>query len=417
MAHATNQSRIIVIGAGIIGTALAYELQKRGYAVTLVDPERPGRGASYGNMGSIAVTEFMPVSRPSVWLQAPGWLLQPEGPVRVASGYAPRLVPWFLRFFRAGLPSKLPELEAQGAALCRRALADTTALMAEIGIESDISSTGCLSLYASEGEFRADRDRLDMLDRHGFDYEILGQNAVRDLEPELSPVIQKAVLLPDNRTLRDPFALVTRLAEAFVSRGGTILQRKVTGFERADRITGVRLDDGQVLKTDNVVLAAGAHTARLSRLLGEPMPLESERGYHTQIKAPGMVLKHSVIWPAKAFMVSSTGGGIRVGGTVEMAGLDAAPDWRRAKITVKRACQALPNLQIEGATEWMGHRPAFPDTVPVMSASVRTKGVYYATGHGHLGLTYAATTARLMGQLIAGDTPEIDLHPYRVNRF
>ncbi len=116
-------------------------------------------------------------------------------------------------------------------------------------------------------------------------------------------------------------------------------------------------------------------------------------------------------------MVSPTSGGIRVGGTVEMAGLDAAPDWRRAKITVKRACEALPNLQVEEATEWMGHRPAFPDTVPVISASAKTKGVYYATGHGHLGLTHAATTARLMGQLIAGETPEVDLHPYRIDRF
>ena len=408
---------MIVVGAGIIGTALAHDLQKRGHAVTLVDPDPPGRGASYGNMGSIAVTEFMPVSRPSVWLQTPGWLLHPEGPIRVAPGYAPRLVPWFLRFFRAGRALKRRELETQGAALCRRALADTTALMTEIGMKGDISDTGCLSLYASEAEFAADRERLEMLDRHGFDYEVLDHKALHALEPAIAPVIQKAVLLPDNRTLRDPFRLVTRLAEAFATRGGTILQRQVTGFERADRITGVRLGDGRVLKADNVVLAAGAYTARLSRLLDEPIPLETERGYHTQISAPGISLTHSLIWPAKAFMVSPTGGGIRVGGTVEMAGLDAAPDWRRARISVKRAREALPDLQVEKATEWMGHRPAFPDTVPVISDSAKTKGVYYATGHGHLGLTHAATTAKLMGQLIAGETPDIDLRPYRVGRF
>jgi D-amino-acid dehydrogenase len=128
-------------------------------------------------------------------------------------------------------------------------------------------------------------------------------------------------------------------------------------------------------------------------------------------------MKHSIIWPARAFMVSPTAGGIRVGGTVEMAGLDAAPDYRRTRITVKRAKEALPNLKCEEFTDWMGHRPAFPDTIPVMSTSAKTKGLFYALGHGHLGLTYAATNARLMADLITGAKPPIDMHPYRIDRF
>ncbi|QFT60767.1 D-amino acid dehydrogenase small subunit (plasmid) [Sulfitobacter sp. THAF37] len=417
MQPSETKPKTVIVGAGVIGMAIAHDLLKRGRDVTVVDEAEPGRGASFGNMASIAVTEFMPVSRPSVWLQTPGWLLHPEGPIRVSPTYAPRLIPWFLRFFWAGRPSKMRALEEQGAALCRRALNDTTVLLESIGLKDHLSATGCLSLYASEEEFEADRERLDMLDRHGFRYEVLGHNALHDLEPELAPVIKKAVLLPDNRTLNDPYAFVSRLVEVVVGQGGNVVRGKVTGLERANRVTGVRLDDGQVLDADTVVLAAGAFTGRLSRTIGEPIPLETERGYHTQINAPGIELKHSIIWPAKAFMVSPTGGGIRVGGTVEMAGLDAAPDWRRSKITVKRAREALPNLRVEDATEWIGHRPAFPDTVPVMSASAKVPGVYYATGHGHLGLTYAATTAHLMGQLIANETPEIDLTPYRVDRF
>ncbi|MBL9053426.1 MAG: FAD-binding oxidoreductase, partial [Tabrizicola sp.] len=128
-------------------------------------------------------------------------------------------------------------------------------------------------------------------------------------------------------------------------------------------------------------------------------------------------MTHSIIWPARAFMVTPTAGGIRVGGTVEMAGLDAPPDYRRSKVTVRRAREALPNLRCEEFTEWMGHRPALPDTVPILSASAKTPGLFYATGHGHLGLTYAATTARLMGELISGARPSLDLTPYRVNRF
>lgn len=407
----------VVIGAGIIGTAIAHDLQRRGQQVVLLDRDAPGRGASFGNMASIAVTEFMPASRPSVWKQIPGWMLDPEGPVRIRPSHMPRLLPWFLRFIAASRPSKLRALEAQGAALCARSLDDTLALLRETGLENQISDEGCLSIYTDEAEFKADRDHIEILERFGFPHEVIGRQAIKALEPELSDKIGMAVRFPQNRSMCDPYQLVVKLAERFTALGGRIDTGEVTGFTRADNIREVVLKDGRRIAADAVVICAGAFSARLSALLGEPIPLETERGYHTQIMAPGISMKHSIIWPARAFMVTPTAGGIRVGGTVEMAGLDAAPDYRRAKITVRRAREALPNLRCEDFTEWMGHRPALPDTVPILSASAKTKGVFYATGHGHLGLTYAATTARLMGDLISGAKPSLGLHPYRVNRF
>lgn len=407
----------VVIGAGIIGTAIAHDLQRRGRRVVLVDRDAPGMGASFGNMASIAVTEFMPTSRPSVWRQIPGWMLDPEGPVRLRASYMPKLLPWFLRFIAASRPMRLRELEAQGAALCSRALDDMLDLLRETGLEDQISEEGCLSLYADEAEFKADREHIEILERFGFPHEVIGRQAIKALEPELSDRIGMAVLFPQNRSMKDPYRLVLALAERFAALGGRIERGEVAGFTRGDRIREVVLKDGRRLPADEVVISAGAFSGRLAADLGEPIPLETERGYHTQIMAPGISMKHSIIWPAKAFMVTPTAGGIRVGGTVEMAGLDAAPDYRRAKVTVRRAKEALPNLACEDFTEWMGHRPALPDTVPILSASARTKGLFYATGHGHLGLTYAATTARLMGELITGAKPSVDLRPYRVNRF
>ncbi|MCW0001991.1 FAD-binding oxidoreductase [Pararhizobium sp. YC-54] len=411
-------SPIVVVGAGIIGTAIAYELQRRGQSVVLVDRAGPGRGASYGNMASIAVTEFMPASRPGIWAQMPKWLLDPEGPVRIRPSYMPRLIPWFLRFLDASRPSKLRALEAAGAALCARVYEDLDDLLNTTGLQDMLSTEGCLSVYADEAEFHADRDHVEILDRFGFRYEILGGNAIRDLEPALTTKISKALLFPDNRSISDPYKLVLRLSERFQELGGVIQQADVVGFDHDDSsVTGVRLADGRRLEAGSVVLAAGAFTARLSAMLQEPIPLETERGYHTQIMAPGLSIRHSMIWPARAFMVTPTAGGIRVGGTVEMAGLDAAPDYRRSKVLVKRAREALPQLKVENTTEWMGHRPAMPDTVPVMGLSAKRKNVWYATGHGHLGLTYGATTARLMADLITGATPPIDMKPYRVDRF
>ena len=407
----------VVVGAGIIGTTIAYELQKRGRQVVLLDRDEVGRGASYGNMASIAVTEFMPASRPSIWRQIPGWMLDPEGPVRVRPGYMPKLLPWFARFVAASRPGKLRQLEAEGAALCKRVYDDLLPLLRETGLEGSLTEEGCLSLYSDEVEFRADREHIEILERFGFPHRRLAGEEARELEPELSDSIGLAVLFPQNRSLRDPFRLVSSLAQRFTALGGEIRRGSVAGFDRTGRITAVRLSDGGSIAADEVVIAAGAYSGLLSKMLGEPIPLETERGYHTQIMSPGISMRHSIIWPARAFMVTPTAGGIRVGGTVEMAGLDAAPDYRRSKITVRRAQTALPNLRCENFTEWMGHRPALPDTVPILSASAKVPGVFYATGHGHLGVAYAATTARLMGDRITGATPPIDRRPYRVDRF
>ncbi len=411
-------SQTIVVGAGIIGTAIAYQLQRRGETVVLLDRNEPGTGASYGNMASIAVTEFMPASRPGIWAQMPGWMMDPEGPVRIRPSYMPKLIPWFLRFISASRPSRLRELEAAGAVLCRRVYEDLDALLVETGLQHMISAEGCLSVYTDEAEFKADREHIDILDRFGFRYEVLAGDAIRDLEPAITTKIGKAVLFPDNRSIANPYAFVVALADQFKRLGGSVQSGEVVGFDHEEGgVSAVRLKDGRQVQAGRVVLAAGAFTGRLSAMLGEPIPLETERGYHTQIQMPGVSMRHSLIWPARAFMVTPTAGGIRVGGTVEMAGLDAAPDYRRAKVLVKRAREALPDLKVEGATEWMGHRPAMPDTVPVMGRSAKRSNVWYATGHGHLGLTYGATTARLMTDLMTGAMPPIDMKPYRVDRF
>lgn len=409
---------IAVVGAGIIGVSMAYELKRRGKSVLLVDGNPPGMGASYGNMANIGLTEFMPASRPSVWARIPGWLLDPEGPVRVRPGYLPKLIPWFLRFLMASRPGKVRELEAQGAALCNRVYEDLMPMLESAGLSHMLSQDGCLSLYANRAELDADREHLEVIQRFGFANRLLSGSDIRQLEPALSEKIEYAVLFPQNRNISNPHLLVKALFDRFMTMGGQFVQSHVQSLERSDAaVTHIQTTLGQRLEVSQVVLCAGARTGALCRSIGDFIPLETERGYHTQIMAPGIEMRHSIIWPAKAFMVTPTAGGIRVGGTVEMAGLEAAPDYRRAKVLVRHAQQALPGLQSEKISEWMGHRPALPDTVPVIGPSKTTRGVYVATGHGHLGLTFAATTARLMADMVTGQPTPIDMHPYRLDRF
>lgn len=412
------KNRTVVVGAGIVGAAIAFELQRRGKSVVLVDRDQPGRGASFGNMASIAVTEFMPTSRPTTWAKIPGWLADPEGPIRLRPGYLPKLTPWLLRFLLAGLPSRVAKLEQAGAALCHRVYDDLLPMLDAAGVPDVLSEEGCLSLYASDAELAADREHIDIIERFGFHCPELSQEEVQELEPTIAPVIKKAILFPKNKSVRDPYHLVLTLVERFREMGGTVETGEVGAIDCQDgAVSSIVLTDGRRIACNEAILAAGAYTGRLSRMIGEPIPLETERGYHTQIMAPDIALRHSLIWPAKAFMVTPTAGGIRIGGTVEMAGLDAAPDYRRARVLVRRAKEALPTLQVKETSEWMGHRPALPDTVPIISRSAKVQGVFYATGHGHLGLTYSATTARLIADLVTGQTPPLDLTPYRVDRF
>ncbi|MDK4740682.1 FAD-binding oxidoreductase [Rhizobium sp. CNPSo 3464] len=412
-----NRRAVVVVGAGIIGVAIAFELQRRGRQVTLVDKGEPGEGASFGNMASIAL-DFTASSGPSTWAKIPGWLLDPEGPVWLRPSYALKMLPWFLRFVAAGRPSRLREIEDAGMSLSRHALGDFRTMLDAIGALDLMTEEGCLAIYETESEFAGDRGHIELMRRHGFEHKVLSGTEIRDYEPALSLKIAKAVLLPDNKSIRDPYQLVLKLVDAAKALGVTFTSGAVQTVERqANGAVSVLLEGGRRLEANDVVLAAGVHTRFIASALGEPIPLETERGYHTQIMKPGIAMRYSIIWPHRAFMVTPTAGGIRVGGNVELAGLDAPPDFRRPRILVRHAQRALPGLQVEDAKDWMGHRPALPDTIPIISPSSRIPGVWYATGHGHLGLTFSATTARLMADMMTGVTPEVDMTPFRINRY
>ncbi|UWU14545.1 FAD-binding oxidoreductase [Rhizobium sullae] len=416
MANERKQT-VAVVGAGVIGASIAFELQRRGFQVTLIDKGEPGRGASYGNMASIAL-DFAPGSGPATWKKIPGWLMDPQGPVWVRPSYAPKMLPWLLRFIAAGRPSRLREIEDAGMSLTRQAPGDFRTMLSAIGAPELMTEEGCLAIYETEAEFAADRDHIEMMQRYGFDFEVLNGGAIRHYEAELSPSIAMAVLLPDNKSIRDPYQLVVKLADAAQAAGARFVPGTVRNIERrpaGDAV--VLLEGGGSIEVDSVVLAAGVHTRDLAAKLGEPIPLETERGYHTQIMKPGISMRYSIIWPHRAFMVTPTAGGIRVGGNVELAGLDALPDFRRPRVLVRHAQRALPGLKIEETTEWMGHRPALPDTIPIISPSSKMPGVWYATGHGHLGLTLSATTARLIADMVMGVKPTVDIIPFRINRY
>ena len=413
-----SNGKITVVGAGVVGLSCALYLQRAGRAVTVIDRLGPGEACSFGNCGGIAVTEFMPLSQPGHLAKVPGWLLDPLGPLAVRWPYLPRLAPWLLRFLMAGTKKRVAEVVAAAAPLSHSTWDDLLPLLRSAGVEDMVAPDECLTLYGSEAEYRADRDKWAFCEIHGFPHETLPGEELRQLEPDLAPDFARGVINKGWRHVHDPFRLVQAFAEDFARQGGVLKRAEVRGIEAAEGgVRALHLADGTRQPVESLVIAGGAWSHRLARQIGDRVPLEADRGYHTTIADPGVSPRRQIVHPAQGLAITPLEMGLRIGGSVELGGLDAPPNYARARAQVERARRIYPGLKKTEGSRWMGPRPSLPDSLPVISRATRAPNAYYAFGHGHLGLTWAATTGRLIAELVTGREPGIDLAPYRVDRF
>jgi D-amino-acid dehydrogenase len=408
----------VVIGAGIIGICCACHLQRAGFSVRVIDRLPPGEGTSFGNAGGLATGEIIPHATPGLIRDLPRWLLDPLGPLAVRWSYLPKATPWLLRFLRAGAAPRVRQIATALAALSKVSQADYQPLLAESGLSDIVARHDCLYVYTNERQIEAERLKWDLRREHGISFERLEGPALRELEPDLAPDLKFGYRLHGWYHVINPFRLVASLAEHFVRQGGEIERGDVVKVELAEGCAKrLLLSDSRALDVERLVIAAGAWSHTLARQLGSRVPLESHRGYHVTIPDAPINPKRLVLYSPLAVVAVPMEMGIRVAGTVEIAGLTAPPNYERARALVRGAKRIYPALDNLTGTEWMGHRPAMPDSLPVIGRSPVVKNVYYAFGHGHLGLTFGATTGRLVAELASGKPPSLDLQPYRVDRF
>jgi len=407
---------ILVVGAGIVGLGCAYHLRKNGLGVTVVDRDPEGDKASFGNAGGIGISEVVPAAVPGVFWRIPGWLLDPLGPLALRPSHAPKLIPWLLRFSRSAAPSEVRRISAALAALNLRVYDDLVPMLAETGLSGELERKGALSVYESEAGYRRDGAEWALKRSLGIETSEISGEEARRMEPALGPIVHRAIITPQWGHVSDPKRIVDGLRGWLQSNGVAFVTGEVAAVAMSET-PSVALADGRTLSAGKLVVAAGAWSGMLSRGVGDPVLLESERGYNTTLPAPGIALSREVIFAERKFTATPLSCGLRIGGAAEFAGLTAAPNYRRSRALVTLARRYLPGLDASGGTEWMGHRPATPDGLPVISASRRHASVFYAFGHGHVGLTQAATTGRLVADLIGGRTPVVDMSPYSIARF
>jgi glycine/D-amino acid oxidase-like deaminating enzyme len=278
-----------------------------------------------------------------------------------------------------------------------------------------VQRRGWLILYENEQSRRAAQPDLDLRRSRGIRWEDLDEGTIRQLVPGVRPGPVWGVILPDCEHTVDPYRLTVALADDFVARGGTILRGDVRTSLGPDGKAAVTADAGP-MAFDALVIAAGAWSRTLLRGLGDDAPLDTERGYHVMMENT-IDLRVPLLCADYKFSVTPMTEGVRLAGTVEFAGLKAPANPKRWDIMARRARALLPGLKTEMVSTWMGHRPSMPDSLPVIGPSPRHPDVFYAFGHGHLGLTLGAVTGRAVADLIAGRAPLFDLGAYRVNRF
>lgn len=405
----------VIVGAGVVGLTAALQLRRAGQRVTVIDPLPSPGGASFGNAGMISPLTTVPIALPGMLRQVPGWLRDPLGPLAVRPSYFPRALPWLLKWIAAGRWSNVLAISDAMRGLHANAFTHWREIL---GPEFDVHFrvTGNVHVWHDSAETPGAARERKLRERQGIAHRVLTPSELQDLCPGITG-IGRAIIMDGNGFTPSPARLVQALEAQFLAAGGQRLHQNVLkllprqGAHRFDVMTNLT-----VHAADNVVISAGARSAKLLAPLGISVPLEAERGYHVMIKDHGLQLGTTLNHKSRSFGMTPMLDGLRLAGTVEFAGVDALPDERRAYMLTKHLAAVFPKARTEATSAWMGMRPSLPDSLPVVDRCASLPGLYYNFGHSHFGMTGAPASARLLAALITGTPPEISPQAYSLGR-
>jgi len=407
----------VVLGAGIVGTSVALHLAKRSLSVALVDRRAPGEETSYGNAGVIeGNTIFPPVfpSDPSALLRV---VLKRATEADYHLADLPRIAPWLLKFRAASAPARLIETVHAMRPMFARALAEHEALLAEAGATGYLRKRGWLKLYRSERGFAALKSELALADEFGIPYRLLTAEAALDLEPNLVPVFRRGVHWPRAASVTNPLAMTKAYAARFAQLGGIVMRGNARSLRRSDGYWRIDAAEGP-LDARQAVVALGPFAPDLLEPLGIKLPLGIKRGYHQHYRPAGnATLTRPVLDAEIGYCLAPLEQGIRLTTGAEFAARDAPPTPAQLARLLPSANQLFPLGEPVERAPWMGSRPCFPDSRPVIGSAPRQTDLWLAYGHAHWGLTLGPATGRLLAEMMTGATPFCDPTPYGAERF
>jgi len=410
------KSSIGVIGAGIQGVCVALNLIKKGFKVTVIDREEPGKdSASYGNAGHFSPYASLSMNRPDILIDVPAMLLSTTGPLALRWNYVPRMIPWFLKFIKNCTKKKMMHTAKYMHQILDLALPAYDELFQEIDVSGLIESRGIIYFWTNR-DLKSRELEINVRKELGVKQKLLTPHEIHDLEPHIKQIYHGGVLYPNARHARDPRKILLKLFELFLKQKGSFIK------ENAETIN-FSPDNKVLIKTnfnsysfDKVVIACGAFSKKFTDQVGEKIPLDTERGYHVHFKGYDHLLSRPVIFLNKGFGITPMDQGLRVVGTVEFGGLDNPINKKRIDNLVNNAKYLFPDIS-KHYDEWLGFRPTLPDFLPVMGPSKNHKNLFYSFGHHHLGWTLGAISGKIIAGMIAEENTNLNLSPYSSLRF
>ncbi len=407
----------IVLGAGIVGTSIALHLAKRGMSVALVDRAGVGEQTSYGNAGIVEGNTLFPPAFPSDISALARIALKRATEANYHLSFLPQALPWLLAFREASQPQRLIETARLIRPLFARAVAEHEALMAESGATHYLRKTGWLKVYRSESAIKGLQSEFDLAGQFGLPLQALDTAGTLALEPMLHPVFPHAVFWPQAASVSNPLGVTRAYAARFTALGGVTLSGDARSLHRAGNGWRIETNEGGI-DAPEVVVALGPWASDLLKPLGLNLPLMVKRGYHRHFHAIGNAgLSRPVLDAGVGYVITPMEQGIRLTTGVEFAARDAPPSPVQLEQLMPKARELFPLGERAEERTWLGARPCFPDSSPVIGRAPGQGGLWLAIGHAHWGLTLGPATGRLIAEMITGQMPFCDPAPYRAERF
>lgn len=408
---------VIVLGAGIVGTSIALQFAKRNMSVALIDRAGPGEQTSYGNSGVIEGSTIMPPAFPKDFGALLRVAFKQASDANYHLSFLPWAAPWLLAFRAASAPKAIEETARINRPLFARAVAEHEQLMLESGATQYLRRTGWIKLYRSDAAFAGLAKELALAREFGVPCETMDADGARKLEPSLNPVFRHAVYWPASPTLSDPLAVTKAYAARFTGLGGFVLKGDALSLHRSGSNWRVETDEGPV-DAPEVVVALGPWAPDLLKNFDIRLPMGFKRGYHRHYKTEDSApLSRPVVDVQYGYLITPMRQGIRVTTGAEFAARDAAP----TPVQFDRFMPRLKELYRIGPRAddqtWLGARPSFPDSRPVIGRAPGQKGMWLAIGHAHWGLTLGPVTGRLLAEMMSGETPFLDPKGFAAERF
>jgi len=411
--------QVVIVGGGVIGLSSAFYLQQAGYQVTVIEKGDITDGASFGNAGYVSPSHFVPLATPGIVAQGMRWMLSSTSPFYIKPRFNWDLLRWLLAFYKKANAANVEHGAPHLNNILQMSRELTVDMRDQLGNSFRMQEVGCFMLYKNASTEKHELELAEEAAHFKVETKVFSAQEVQAMEPDVEVNVRGGILYPSDCHMH-PGDFMATLKKHLENAGVKLqLNTAVTGFEKnAEKVTAVITDKGK-FPCEELVLANGSWLPLTAKLLGVDLLLQAGKGYSITYQNVARNLRHPSILVDDRVAMTPMGNDLRMGGTMEISGLESPTLVKRAQAIFKAVKNYYPNLPVEFAPEkiWSGFRPLSPDGLPYIGRHSKYSNLTMAGGHAMLGVSLAAGTGKLVEELVGHKTTSIDVSAFDVERF